>query len=113
MISSNNVLIMFFAIGLFMLLIYSLVVSCDSIDVKEGWVNYQQLPFGNIQTGAGEYKSSKNNTTSNDNNNSNSNSNNGISPLVFYEYPIYRRPYNYPVCHLVNYPIPHCRTDSF
>ena len=102
MISSNNVLIMFCAIGLFMLLIYSLVVSCDSIDVKEGWVNYQQLPFGNIQTGAGEYKSSKSNTTSN----------NGISPLVFYEYPIYRRPYNYPVCHLVNYPIPHCRTDS-
>jgi hypothetical protein len=106
MISSNNVLIMFFAIGLFMLLIYSLVVSCDSVDVKEGWVNYQQLPFGNIQTGAGEYK------TSNSNSNSNSN-NSGISPLAFYEYPIYRRPYNYPVCHLVDYPIPHCRTNSF
>ena len=106
MISSNNVLIMFFAIGLFMLLIYSLVVSCDSIDVKEGWVNYQQLPYGNIQTGAGEYKRKSNS-------NSNSNSNDGISPLVFYEYPIYRRPYNYPVCHLVDYPIPHCRTNSF
>ena len=86
-----------------MLLIYSLVVSCDSIDVKEGWVNYQQLPFGNIQTGAGEYKSNSNNSNSND----------GITPLVFYEYPIYRKPYNYPVCHLVNYPVPHCRTDSF
>jgi hypothetical protein len=104
MISSNNVLIMLCAIGLFMLLIYLLVVSCDSIDVKEGWVNYQQLPYGNIQTGAGEYKF---------NSNSNSNSNDGISPLVFYEYPIYRRPYNYPACHLVNYPTPHCRTDSF
>lgn len=101
MISLNNVLIMCFAIVLFILLIYSLVVSCDSIDVKEGWVNYQQLPYGNIQTGAGEYKSS------------NSNSNDGISPLVFYEYPIYRRPYNYPVCHLVDYPVPHCRTNSF
>ena len=107
MISSNNVLIMFFAIGLFMLLIYLLVVSCDSIDVKEGWVNYQQLPYGNIQTGAGEYKSNSNSS------NSNSNNNDGISPLVFYEYPIYRRPYNYPVCHLVDYPIPHCRTNSF
>ena len=100
MISLNNVLIMLFAIGLFMLLIYSLVVSCDSVYVKEGWVNYQKLPFGNIQTGAGEYKTESNN-------------NSGISPLAFYEYPIYRRPYNYPVCHLVNYPVPHCRTDSF
>ena len=103
MITLNNVLIMFFAIGLFMLLIYSLVVSCDSIDIKEGWVNYQQLPFGNIQTGAGEYKTNSNN---------NGNNYDGITPLVFYEYPIYRRPYNYPVCHLVDYPIPHCRTDS-
>lgn len=102
MISVNNVLIILSSIGLFMLLIYLLVVSCDSVDVNEGWVNYQQLPFGNIQTGAGEYK-----------NNRNGNSNDGISPLVFYEYPIYRRPYNYPVCHLVNYPTPHCRTDSF
>ena len=99
MISLNNVFIILFAIGLFMLLIYSLVVSCDSIDVKEGWVNYQQLPYGNIQTGAGEHKT-------------NNNRNNGISPLAFYEYPIYRRPYNYPVCHLVDYPVPHCRTDS-
>ena len=106
MISSKNVLIMFFAVGLFMLLIYSLVVSCDSVDVKEGWVNYQQLPFGNIQSGAGEYKT-------NDNYNDSDNTYNGISPLAFYKYPIYRRPYNYPVCDLVDYPIPHCRTDSF
>ena len=112
MISSNNVLIMFFAIGLFMLLIYSLVVSCDSVDVKEGWVNYQQLPFGNIQTGAGEYKTNSNGN-GNGNGNGNDNTYNGISPLAFYKYPIYRRPYNYPVCHLVDYPIPHCRTDSF
>jgi hypothetical protein len=100
MISLNNILIILFTIGLFMLLIYSLVVSCDSIDIKEGWVNYQQLPYGNIQTGAGAFKSNKN-------------SNDGITPLTFYKYPIYRRPYNYPVCHLVDYPIPHCRTDSF
>jgi hypothetical protein len=86
---SQNVTIILFALGLFMLLIYSLVVNCDS--VKESWVNYEQLPYGNIQSGAGSRD---------------------ITPLVFYEYPVYRRPYNYPICHLVDYPVPHCRTDS-
>jgi hypothetical protein len=86
---SSNLIIMLVAISIFMLLIYSLVVNCNK--VKEGWVNYKQMPYGNIQTGAG---------------------NEGINPLVFYEYPIYRRPYNYPACHLVDYPSPHCRTDS-
>ena len=85
----SNIIIIFFAFFLFTLLIYSLVVSCDT--VKEPWVNYQQLPYGNIHSGAGSP---------------------GITPLVFYEYPIYRKPYNYPVCHLVDYPTPHCRTDS-
>ena len=89
---SSNILIMFISLGIFSLLIYSLVVRCDSVkDVKEGWVNYKQYPYGNIQTGAGDA---------------------GITPIAFYEYPIYRRPYNYPICHLVDYPIPHCRTDS-
>lgn len=86
---STNILIMVISLGIFALLIYSLVVRCDT--VKEGWVNYKQLPYGNIQTGAGDE---------------------GITPLAFYEYPIYRRPYNYPICHLVDYPVPHCRTDS-
>jgi hypothetical protein len=86
---STNILIMVIALGIFALLINSLVVSCGS--AKEGWVNYKQQPYGNIQTGAGD---------------------SFITPVAFYEYPIYRRPYNYPICHLVNYPIPHCRTDS-
>ena len=86
---SSNILIMVVSLSIFALLIYSLVVRCDS--VKENWVDYEQLPYGNIKSGAG---------------------NNGITSLAFYEYPIYRRPYNYPVCHLVNYPVPHCRTDS-
>ena len=86
---SSNVIIMFVSLLIFAILIYSLVVSCDK--VKEGWVNYKQSPYGNINTGAGD---------------------SGITPVAFYEYPIYRRPYNYPACHLVDYPLPHCRTDS-
>ena len=86
---SSNIIIMLCSVVVFMILIYSLVGNCDTI--KENWVDYKQLPYGNIHSGAG---------------------NNGITPLVFYEYPIYRRPYNYPICHLVDYPVPHCRTDS-
>jgi len=80
---------------LFMFLIYSLVVSCKSN--KDGWVNYKQYPFGNIKSGAGTY----------DENNVND-----ITPISFYDYPIYRKPLNWPICHLVDYPIPHCRSDS-
>ena len=83
-----NILIILVAVSLFMLLIYSLVVSCDT---KEGWVDYEQLPYGNIQSGSG---------------------NKNVRPVVFYDYPIYRRPLNWPVCHLVDYPEPHCRSDS-
>ena len=86
---TSNVIIIFFALVIFTLLIYSLVVNCDT--VKEGWVDFEQLPYGNIKSGAGSP---------------------GVTPLVFYEYPVYRRPYNYPICHLVDYPTPHCRTDS-
>lgn len=73
----------------FGILIYSLVISCES--KKDGWVDYKQYPFGNIQSGAG---------------------NKDVRPISFYDYPIYRKPLNWPVCHLVNYPIPHCRADS-
>jgi len=73
----------------FGILIYSLVISCES--KKDGWVDYKQYPFGNIQSGAG---------------------NEDVRPISFYDYPIYRKPLNWPVCHLVNYPIPHCRADS-
>jgi hypothetical protein len=83
------------AILLFMLLIYSLVVTCKSN--KDGWVNYKQFPFGNIKTGAGNYDE---------------NNDNIIRPMSFYNYPIFRKPLNYPICHLVDYPIPHCRSDS-
>ena len=83
------------ALILFMLLIYSLVVSCKSN--KDGWVNYKQYPFGNIKTGAGNYDEVNDEV---------------IRPMSFYDYPIYRKPLNWPICHLVDYPIPHCRADS-
>ncbi len=83
-------LIIIISLILFGLLIWSLTISCPTNN--EGWVNYQDIPYGNMHTGAG-----------------NSNS---IRPLVFYNNPIYRRPLNWPVCHLVDYPFPHCRSDS-
>ena len=86
---SLNFFIILGALVIFGVLIYSLIISCDS--KKEGWVNYQQFPFGNIQSGA---------------------ENEEIRPISFYEYPSYRKPLNYPICHLVDYPIPHCRADS-
>ena len=76
---SSNIIIIFFSLVIFGLLIYSLIVNGDT--VKEGWVDYKQLPFGNIQSGAGSP---------------------GVTPLVFHEYPIYSIPYNYPICHLVD-----------
>ena len=66
-------------------LIFSLfVVDCNKIK-KESWVNYQNFNFGNV-----------------DNTNS--------DKVVFYNRPQYRKPYNYPVCHLTRHPVPHCRT---
>ena len=77
----------------FIILVYSLSTTCDT---KETWVNYQQIPYGNIYTGAGTLDSNAK----------------GATPVGFYDYITYRRPYNYPVCHLVDYPIPHCKTNS-
>ena len=84
-----NILIIISVFFLFTLLIYSLVISCDA--KPEGWVDYKQYPFGNIHSGAG---------------------NEDVRPVSFYEYPIYRKPLDYPICHLVDYPIPHCRANS-
>jgi hypothetical protein len=74
---------------IFGLLIWALTSTCPVN--KEGWVDYEELPYGNVRSGAG---------------------NSNIRPLDFYNYPIYRRPLNWPVCHLVDYPVPHCRSDS-
>jgi hypothetical protein len=87
-------LVIIISLIIFSILMWALISTCptQTNTTIENWVNYQELPYGNLQTGAG-------------------NSDN-IRPLVFYNYPIYRRPYNWPVCHLVDYPVPHCRADS-
>jgi hypothetical protein len=77
------------ALIVFGLIIWALTSTCP---VNESWVDYEELPYGNVRSGAGN--------------------SDGIRPLVFYNYPIYRRPLNWPVCHLVDYPVPHCRSDS-
>ena len=84
----SNFIFMIIGICLLGVLLYYLIITCDS--KKEGWVNYEQLPFGNIKTGAGD----------------------NTRPITFYDYPIYRKPLNWPICHMVDYPIPHCRADS-
>jgi len=83
-----NILVIIAALCLLGILLYQLIISCES--KKEGWVNYEQLPYGNIYTGAGD----------------------NTRPLSFYDYPSYRKPLNWPICHLVDYPVPHCRADS-
>ena len=79
----------------FIIFVYSFSTTCNNTKT-ETWVNYQQIPYGNIYTGAGTLNSNAK----------------GATPVGFYEYTSYRRPYNYPLCHLVDYPIPHCRTNS-
>ena len=86
----NSIIIVLIVFIVFVFLIYSLVSTCES--KKEPWVDYQQLPYGNVQSGAGN--------------------SNGIRPLSFYDYASYRQPLNWPICHLVDYPVPHCRADS-
>lgn len=84
-------LIIIISLIIFTLLILALYTTCPT-NASEGWVDYQDFPYGNVHTGAGN--------------------SNGIRPLVFYNNPVYRRPLNWPVCHLVDYPVPHCRSDS-
>ena len=96
-------IIIVLALCFFMMLIYSITATCpinnnnNNDNAIENWVDYKEMPYGNIRTGAG---SAMLNTT------------NTYNQIKFYEYPIYRRPLNWPACHLVDYPQPHCRSDS-
>ena len=49
---------------------------------KEGWKSYLQIPYGEGNVGS--------------------------EPLTFYEKPIYRVPYRWPVCQHTNHPFSHC-----
>ena len=84
----KTLIIIIISLIIFGVLIWAISSSCP---VNESWVDYMELPYGNVQSGSG---------------------NSGIRPVVYYNNPIYRRPLNYPVCHLVDYPVPHCRSDS-
>lgn len=86
-----NYILILVSLAVFFLFLHFFVVNCDS--VKEGWVNYNEDIYNNIEIGSGSMYS-------------------GDRPVVFYEREIFRRPYNWPVCHLVDYPVPHCRSDS-
>ena len=84
----SNILVIIGALCVLGVLLYYIITTCES--KKEGWVDYQQLPFGNVQSGAGD----------------------NTRPLSFYDYPIYRKPLDWPICNLVDYPVPHCRSNS-
>jgi hypothetical protein len=60
-------------------------------NTNENWVIYSQLPFGNYKTG----------------------SNSELEVISFYERPRYKKPYMSPVCHNVNYPVPHCKNLDY
>ena len=87
----NSFIVIVISIVFLGILIWGLTITCPTRPITESWVDYQELPYGNVRSGAG---------------------NPGIRPMGFYEYPIYRRPLNWPACHLVDYPVPHCRSDS-
>lgn len=72
-------------------LLYLLVKSMKPAENVEGWVNYNIPPFGFQSTCSG---------------------NENVRPAVFYNVPRYRRPYNWPVCHLVDYPNEHCEPNE-
>lgn len=72
------------------LLILFLLIVCYykySENKIETWLNYQVNPFGNYYTGSDD-------------------------PVALYPKPIYRAPYMYPACRMINYPVPHCQTLS-
>jgi hypothetical protein len=50
----------------------------------ESWINYREEPLGNIKTIPSDTSS-------------------------FYRRDRYRKPYNWPVCQMTNYPIRHCK----
>ena len=71
------------AIILFIVVVFVFLVDCNHLESKvEGWSNYQQEPLGNWYT--------------------------GFDPLKFYNVPRYRKPYRYPACQIVDYPVKHC-----
>jgi hypothetical protein len=99
----NALIWIILSLVIFALLIWGVTVTCPTRNVTEGWVDYEELPYGNVRSGAGNAGALSASGLA---------SASGVRPMVFYEYKTYRRPLNWPICHLVDYPVPHCRSDS-
>lgn len=78
----QNYLPVISAFILFFVVIILFRVNCQN--AKESWVNYQNFPYGNIDSGKS-------------------------NPLVMYNVPRYRKPYNWPQCFITEHPEKHCR----
>ena len=77
---NDKVVFVLVAIVLFLIIHY----SQKNFNKYENWINYRQEPLGNINTAY-------------DNNTS------------YYRRDRYRKPLNYPACHMVDYPVRHCK----
>ena len=72
-------------INLFIIILFIFFLLFNLKKCKEGfndWSIYQQNPYQNLYTGS--------------------------KPLNYYTYNTYRKPLNYPVCHMKDYPLRHC-----
>jgi hypothetical protein len=83
----NNNINFIYKIILPLILIFITVMFVLGFKIKkkennESWINYQNIPFGNIKTGKDD-------------------------PLIFYNRPQYRLPYRYPLGFKTSYPIKH------
>jgi hypothetical protein len=66
---------------IFIILFMTLCSKILGINTNEPFDTYYRAPYNNIDT--------------------------GTNPLVFYEYPTYREPYEYPYTFYKSYPVPH------
>ena len=77
----ENIVVFFLVATVLFLIIHT---SQKNFHNYESWINYREEPLGNIQTAY-------------DNN------------TAYYRRDRYRKPLNWPACHMVDYPIRHCR----
>lgn len=107
----------------FFIIISLFIVPCNSV-ITENWVNYKQLPFGNIYSGSDAVcysKPSVNSPIMNSLISTTKSEKYNLFPSInklfdpdnsqclpsFYEVIRYNKPYNYPRTHLIDYPLPH------
>lgn len=74
-----NILFIVILAGLLIMLYNSISLKCPT---EEGWMVYEQAPYGTVGTGS-------------------------TDPIGFYTFPQYRKPYNWPIGFKTTYPIEH------